>query len=158
MAPSSADFHAALGVFQGCLLVSVQADLYDDLLIAIREQTLRKIHSKTVKGVVFDMSSVKVMDTFVFKHLVDTGKMALILGVEAVFSGFQPGVVSALVDMEAETEMVNSFRTCEEALAYLTSCLSARQECDDDECDVPVQSAGESECENDESAAVKRYA
>jgi anti-anti-sigma regulatory factor len=153
MANHTTDFHAALGVFQGCLLVSVQADLYDDLLVAIREQTLQKVYAKTVKGVIFDMSAVRVMDTFVFNHLADTGKMAMVLGVETVFAGFQPGAVSALVDLSADTADINSFRSCEEALAYLTARFSSG-----------VESANRSEQEDhhedesDEYASVTAYA
>lgn len=157
MGYSSTDSHAALTIFQGCLLVTVQADLYDDLLVEIREQTLRKVHSKTVKGVVFDMSSVKVMDSYVFNHLADTGKMALILGVETVFAGFQPGAVSALVDMEADTTTVSTFRTCEEALAHLT--LSAREEPEDSEEDGSLSlSDDEQKNEAGEYASGKSYA
>lgn len=153
MGYSATESHAALTVFQGCLLVSLQADLYDDVLAGIREETLRKIHSKTVQGVIFDMSTVKVLDTYAFKHLADTGKMAMILGVEAVFAGFQPGAVSALVDMEADTASVRTFRTCEEALTHLTAHLFASEETDNSE-----QDEDNPEIESDDSAPVMRYA
>lgn len=124
---------AALSTVQGCLVVPVQADLYDDLLERIRGDVLNMVHSETVKGVVFDMSSVRVMDTYVFNHFVDTGRMTLLLGVAAVFVGFQPGVVSALVDLEIDATMVRAYRTIEEAVAYLTVDISSRRDDLEDE-------------------------
>ena len=112
---------AAMSIVQGCLVIPVQADLYDDLLERIRGDVLNRLHSKAVNGVVFDMSVVGVMDSFVFRHLVDTGKMAHLLGVEAVFVGLQAGVVSALVDLEVDTTSVRSYRTIDEAVAWLTA-------------------------------------
>jgi len=124
---------AALSTVQGCLVVPAQADLYDDLLERIRGDVLNMVHSETVKGVVFDMSSVRVMDTYVFNHFVDTGRMTLLLGVAAVFVGFQPGVVSALVDLEIDATMVRAYRTIEEAVAYLTVDISSRRDDLEDE-------------------------
>ncbi|MEW6505811.1 MAG: STAS domain-containing protein [Chloroflexota bacterium] len=112
---------AALSIFQGSLVVSVQADLYDDLLLRIREGILNRVYAKTVKGVVFDMTGVRVMDTYVFNHLMNTGRMANLLGVQAVFAAFQPGAVSALVDLDIDSTALRSFRTLEEALEHLSA-------------------------------------
>ena len=123
----------ALSIVQGCLVVPLQADLYDDLLERIRGDILHAVHSKTVKGVVFDMSAVRVMDTYVFNHLADTSRMTLFLGVSSVFIGFHPGVVSALVDLNIETRSIRAYRTIEEAVAYFTVGISPRKDREDDE-------------------------
>ena len=146
------DSKAAMSIVQGCLVIPVQADLYDDLLERIRGDVLNRLYSKTVNGVVFDMSAVSVMDTYVFRHLVDTGKMAHLLGVEAVLVGLQAGVVSALVDLEVDTTSVRSYRTIDEAVAYLTAGSPSFQNGED--ADVPYDSMGpvtdESESASDE--------
>ena len=123
---------AALSIVQGCLVVSVQADLYDDLLLRIREDILNRVYSKTVKGVVFDMSGVRVMDTYVFNHLVDTGKMTHLLGVDAIFIGFQSGAVSAIVDLDVDATTLRTYRTIEEAVEHLTSGISTHENDADD--------------------------
>lgn len=131
---------AAMSVVQGCLVIPVQADLYNDLLERIRGDVLNRLHSKAVNGVVFDMSAVRVMDTYVFRHLADTGKMALLLGVEAVFVGLQAGVVSALVDLEVDTTSVRSYRTIDEAVACLTAGSHSFQNGEDaDELDDSME-------------------
>lgn len=127
---------AALSIIQGCLLVSVQPDLYDDLLTEIRERTLLKVYARMVKGVIFDMSAVKVLDSYIFNHLAETAKMTLFLGIRSVFSGFQPGVVSALVDMEVDTAVICSFRTCAEALDQFAGDVCAGDDLDDEVADM----------------------
>ena len=126
----------ALSIIQGCLLVSVQPDLYDDLLTAIREKTLDKVYSGALKGVIFDMSAVKVLDSFIFHHLAETAKMIFFLGIRAVFAGFQPGVVCALVDMELDTTAICSFRTCAEALDQFAGTASTENGLDNYEIDA----------------------
>lgn len=121
---------AALSIVQGCLVASIQADLYDDLLVRIRNGILDRVHSKTVKGVVFDMSAVRVMDTYIFNYLADTARMTKLLGVEAFFTGFRPGVVSALVDLDVDVSAILSFRSMDDAIGYLVA-RSATQEAED---------------------------
>jgi rsbT antagonist protein RsbS len=140
---------AAISIVQGCYVVSVQADLYDDLLVRIRKDILNRVYSKTVKGVVFDMSAVKVMDTYIFNHLVDIGKMTLLLGVKTIFIGFQPGAVSALLDLEVDTTNVMSYRTTEEAVEHLTATVSSIEDYDDDDGENELASEND-ELENDE--------
>ncbi len=143
---------AAISIVQGCYVVSVQADLYDDLLVRIRKDILNRVYSKTVKGVVFDMNAVTVMDTYIFNHLVDIGKMTLLLGVKTIFIGFQPGAISALLDLEVDITNVMSYRTIEEAVEHLTATVSSIEDYDDDD-DVDVDNEDEDNelaTENDE--------
>lgn len=109
----------ALSIVKDCLVASIQADLYDDLLMRIRKDTLYRIHSERVKGVVFDMSAVRVLDSYGFNYLADTARMTMLLGVEAFFVGFRPGVVSALVGLDVDTDTIRSFRTMDEVFEYL---------------------------------------
>ncbi|MBI5589715.1 MAG: STAS domain-containing protein [Deltaproteobacteria bacterium] len=141
---------AAVSIVQGCYVVSVQADLYDDLLVRIRQDILNRVYSKTVKGVVFDMSAVTVMDTYVFNHLVDTGKMTLLLGVETIFIGFQPGVVSALLDIDVDATHVRSYRTIEEAVGHLTAGSSHREDFEGDGENEPAPEQDDLERDGDE--------
>ena len=112
----------ALSIVQGCLVASIQADLYDDLLMRIRKGVLDKVHGKTVKGVILDMSAVRVMDSHAFNHLAETARMTALLGVKTLFFGFNPGVVSVLVDLEVDATAIRTFRSIDDAIEHLAGC------------------------------------
>ncbi|MEE9913921.1 MAG: STAS domain-containing protein [Deltaproteobacteria bacterium] len=118
---------AALNTIQGCLVVTLQADLYDDLLSRIRQSILESVHAASIRGVVFDMSSVGVLDSYIFNHLADTAKMTQLLGAKAVFTGFQPGAVSALVDLDIDTSNIQMLRNIEEGIEYLAAFAALRE-------------------------------
>lgn len=137
MKNTSVGSQAALSIVQGCLVASIQSDLYDDLLMKIRRDILDRIQAKTVQGVIFDMSVVRVMDTYIFNHLADTAKMIRLLGVEALFVGFRPGVVSALVDLNIDTRAVRSFRSMDDVFDYFVASTQREDDTIDEE-DEPV--------------------
>ena len=125
----------ALNTIQGCLIATLQADLYDDLLSRIRQSILKRISAKSIQGVVFDMNSVEMLDSYIFKHLADTAKMSELLGARAVFAGFQPGAVCALVDLDVDISDLQMKRTIEEGIEYLTSLAALREKSrQDSEC------------------------
>ena len=132
---------AALGITLGCLVVTLQADLYDDLLERIRQGVLERIETQAVRGVVFDLGAVRVLDGFIFNHLADTARMTALLGAQAVFVGFAPGVVSSLVDLDVDTTSLHAFRSIEAGIAHLTaaSALPTRRlgSAQDDEAPAP---------------------
>jgi hypothetical protein len=59
--------------------------------------------------------------------------MASLLGVSAVFVGLQPGVVSALVDLEVEIADVRAALTMEDAFEQLQNVSSIQDEPEDAE-------------------------
>ncbi len=130
---------AALSVIRGCLVATIQGDLDDDTLDTIRQGVLETVHSASIKAVVFDMGTVRVLDTYMFGHLADTARMAVLLGAEASFAGFQPGAVSALVDLDVDTTGMLAFRSMEEGIDHPAAGPSASVEADEceEEMDAP---------------------
>jgi len=110
----------ALSFVQGCLLATVQADLYDDLLGRIRNEVLALVHRRPLRGVLFDMSSLRAIDSYVFSHFVETARMTSLLGVDAMFFGFSPGVVSALMDLDLDVSDMLAFRNMDDALRHVS--------------------------------------
>ncbi|MCE1248116.1 MAG: STAS domain-containing protein [Firmicutes bacterium] len=114
-----------ISVVYGCLVTMLQGELYQDILERVKQDVLNKISFSTVKGIIFDMSGVKVLDSHSFDNLVEIAKTTRLLGVETVFVSLQPGVVSALVDLDVDITGFLSFLNMEEALSYLNAtCLT----------------------------------
>ena len=110
-----------LQLIQGCLVASIQVDLSDRVLKQFRQELLERIASERVHGVVLDVSGVEVMDTIDFAMLKTTMSMASVMGASAIIVGLKPGIVSALMDMNADTEGVCAALNLDDALHLLHS-------------------------------------
>ena len=127
------DSETAMSVVRNCLVVTIQSELDDDLLLRIRTDILQKVQTTKVGGLILDFSTVRALDTFAFNSFTDTAKMASLLGVSIVFVGFQPGVVSALVDLGVEIADVDTALTIEDAFELLQNTASVQHEPEDAE-------------------------
>ena len=122
----------AMSVVRNCLVVTIPGEIHDDMLMKIRADILGKVQATKVRGLVLDFSTVRALDTFAFNSFTDTAKMASLLGVTNVFVGLQPGVVSALVDLEVEITDIGTALTIEDAFEQLWSIASFQDEPEDD--------------------------
>jgi rsbT antagonist protein RsbS len=127
------DSETAMSVVHNCLVVTIQGELYDDILMRIRTDILEKIQATKVRGLILDFGTVRALDTFAFNYFSDTAKMASLLGVSTVFVGLQSGVVSALVDLEVEIADVRSALTMEDGFQQLQNISSIQDEPEDTE-------------------------
>ncbi|HON23706.1 MAG TPA: STAS domain-containing protein [Syntrophales bacterium] len=126
----------ALSVLRGCLIVSLSGDLNDESLTRVRQAVLNRVHHGAIKGVIFDMTGVAVLDTHAFAHLAETALMVRLLGSKAAFVGFQPGVVSFLVDMDAPLDDIVAFRSLERGMAHLSPLAPHHEEGENPEGDT----------------------
>jgi rsbT antagonist protein RsbS len=104
-----------LQLAQECVVASIQVDLDDRVLRAFRDELLEFVRASGARGVILDLSGVQVMDAVEFGALRDTMRMASLMGAETVVSGLQPGVVSALIDLGADTHGVEATATLDDA-------------------------------------------
>ncbi len=106
-------------IIQGCLVASVQVELTEGLLREFQQELLERIGASHVQGVVLDVSGVKVMDSYDFEMLRDTMTMASVMGATPIIVGLQPGIVSALIDMDVDISRVRAALNVDEALNLL---------------------------------------
>lgn len=102
----------------GCLMVTVPDDISLELLAVIREDVLDSVQKNGVRGVIFDLSSVRIIDYSEFSGFIELGRMTQLLGAEAVFLSIRPGVVSSLIDIGIGDIEIRSFLTIEAVLEY----------------------------------------
>jgi len=113
------DTENAMSILRNCLVVTLNAELYDKTLWRLRTDILQKIHTTRVRGMILDLSTVRVLDSFAFNFLSDTARMASLLGAATVFVGLQPGVVSSLVDLEVKIDDVRTALNIEDGFEQL---------------------------------------
>ncbi|WP_017186892.1 STAS domain-containing protein [Alkalibacillus haloalkaliphilus] len=81
------------------LLVSIQIELDDQTAMQFQEDLLSKIHETGATGVVIDLTSVEVVDSFIAKVFGDVVSMAGLMGAKVVFTGIQPAVSMTLIEL-----------------------------------------------------------
>lgn len=108
------------------LVVPIQGELYDDTLELLQREILNKVYTAEIQGVILDVSALPVMDSFAFTLLTETAKMVSLQGAEAVFVGFQPGVVSALMDLDAPTDGLNTALTLEDGFELIRTLVAGK--------------------------------
>lgn len=81
------------------LLVTIQVDMHDRLAMALQDDLTTKITTSRAKGVLIDISSLEIVDSFIGRMLGNISSMARVLGAEAVVVGMQPAVAITLVEL-----------------------------------------------------------
>jgi len=118
------DSETAMSMVRGCLVITLQGELYDGALVRIRRDIMEKIQATKVRAMILDLSTVRVLDSLAFSFLADTARMTSLMGVANVFVGLQPGVVSSLVDLEVDINGIRAALTMEDGFELIQNFLS----------------------------------
>ncbi len=101
------------------LLTTVHVELRDDVADAFQEDVLRAIEKHRSDGLLVDISGLDVVDTYVARVLVDTARMAKLMGADTVLVGMRPEVAATLVRMGYPMEGIQTALDVELGLAAL---------------------------------------
>ncbi len=101
------------------LIASVQAALSDADLLQMWKTVVEEVVKRRALGVIVDVTSVDVVDSFATRVLRDTAHMIRLRGAETVIVGIQPDVAFAMVQLGLRLEGVATALDLEEGLAYL---------------------------------------
>lgn len=105
------------------LLTSIQVDLSDVEAEAFQENVLRRVQETEARGIVIDITSLQIVDSFLARVLNDTAAMLHMLGASTVISGIQPAVAITLVEMGCEIIGVQTALDLEQGLQKLRYSL-----------------------------------
>jgi len=81
------------------LIVTIQVDMHDRLATRLQEDLTETISRTSATGVLIDISSVQVVDSFIGRVLGNIALMSQVLGAETVIVGMQPAVAITLVEL-----------------------------------------------------------
>ncbi len=128
MAAELISFGIDLHLIDDCLIVPLRSEIDDDYLSRLTKETLRKTSRTGTKGVLIDVSAVRVLEAFHFSLLTAMAKMVSLLGARAIFVGFQAGVAAALIDLEVNLENISTVVTMADGFKELASLKADREE------------------------------
>ena len=109
-----------------CVVASIQIEMDPAALDRFRTDLLEALQRTNATGVVLDVSGIEIMDLAEFEALRQTLQMAELMGASTVFSGFRPGVVSSLVELDARVCDVAATSSLDDALDLLDVDASTR--------------------------------
>lgn len=101
------------------LIATIQAALTDADLLQLRTALVQQVVRARSKGVIVDVTSLDVMDSFASRTLRDLAHMIRLRGAETVIVGIQPEVAFAMVQLGLRLEDVATALDLEEGVAYL---------------------------------------
>ena len=106
---------------QGAFLIAtIQSALTDADIVELRDALVDQVGRYRARGVIIDVTSLDVLDSFATGTLRDVAQMVRLRGAETVIVGIQPDVAFAMVHMGLSLEGVTTTLDLEEGLAYLT--------------------------------------
>src|SRR6476620_163294 len=82
-----------------CLLVTIQVDMHDRLALTLQDDLTDRIVRSKAHGVLIDISSLEIVDSFIGRMLGNIAAMARILDAETVVVGMRPAVAITLVEL-----------------------------------------------------------
>lgn len=101
------------------LIATIQSALGDADLRDLRDDLVAKVGSLRSRGVIVDVTSLDVVDSFSSRMLRDIAVMVRLRGAEMVIVGLQPEVAFAMVQLGLTLPGVATALDLEEGLAYL---------------------------------------
>ena len=113
------------------LLVTIQVDMHDQLAVKLQDELTSAIQKFASKGVLIDISSLEMVDSFIGRMVADISGMSKILGAETILVGMQPAVAITLVELGLSLPGVATALNVERGMALL------RQKIDADGSDDP---------------------
>ena len=106
------------------LLVTIQIDMHDQLALQLQEDLTARIVAARARGVLIDISSLEVVDSFIGRMISNIAAMARVLDAETVVVGIQPAVAITLVELGLSLEGVRTALNVDRGMALLHERLA----------------------------------
>ena len=107
------------------LLVTIQVDMHDRLALALQDDLTSRISETGARGVLLDISSLEIVDSFIGRMISNIAAMARVLDAETVVVGMQPAVAITLVELGLSLPGVRTALNVEKGMAVLQTLTHA---------------------------------
>ncbi|MBE9123059.1 STAS domain-containing protein [Tychonema sp. LEGE 07199] len=105
------------------LLVTIQVDMHDRLAMMLQDDLTNRIVKTGAKGVLIEISSLEIVDSFIGRILNNIATMSRILDAETVVVGMQPAVAITLVELGLSLTGIRTALSVEKGMNLLHKSL-----------------------------------
>ena len=109
------------------LLVTIQIDMHDQLAITLQDDLTQQIVKHRAHGVLIDISSLEIVDSFIGRMIGNIAGMARLLDAETVLVGMKPAVAITLVELGMSLTGVRTALNVEKGMAVLQGSLKGKE-------------------------------
>jgi rsbT antagonist protein RsbS len=106
------------------LLVTIQVDMHDQLAMQLQDDLTSRIVAVQARGVLIDISSLEIVDSFIGRMISNIAGMARVLDAQTVVVGMQPAVAITLVELGLSLEGVRTALNVDKGMALLQKSLA----------------------------------
>jgi rsbT antagonist protein RsbS len=107
------------------LLVSIQVDMHDRLAMTLQDDLTGAIVRHRAHGVLIDISSLEIVDSFIGRMLANIAAMSRVLDAETIVVGMRPAVAITLVELGMSLSGVRTALTVERAMDTLRQAVKS---------------------------------
>lgn len=108
-----------LQLSRNCVVASIQVDLSYEVLRLFRADLLDFLQSTGAQAVIFDLSGLEVLDIEEFEALRQTMSMVSLMGATSILAGMRPGIVSALIELDADVDGILAAYNLDDAFGQI---------------------------------------
>ena len=106
------------------LLVTIQVDMHDRLALTLQDDLTSQIVKHSARGVLIDISTLEMVDSFIGRMLGGIAGMARLLDAQTVVVGMQPSVAITLVELGLSLEGIRTALDVEKGMLALEEAVA----------------------------------
>lgn len=113
------------------LLVTIQVDMHDRLALTLQDDLTSQIVKQRARGVLIDISTLEMVDSFIGRMLGSIAGMASLLDAQTVVVGMSPSVAITLVELGLSLQGIRTALDVEKGMAALVAAVSETEGADE---------------------------
>ena len=106
------------------LFVTIQVDIDDRLATTLQDDLMERIVATGARGVLIDISSMDMVDSFLGRMFAGIASMSRILDAEVVVIGMRPVVAITLVELGLSLQGVRTALNVDRGMAILSQAMA----------------------------------
>ena len=113
------------------LLVTIQVDMHDRLALTLQDDLTSQIVKQRARGVLIDISTLEMVDSFIGRMLGSIAAMASLLDAQTVVVGMRPSVAITLVELGLSLQGIRTALDVEKGMAALVAAVAGPEGMDE---------------------------